>query len=696
MKKILILFSFFIIFLLCLFLNSGPVSAADILNIRHWTAPDHTRIVVDTSDEARFEVRKEQGKITVDFSEAVLLPEVAAEYVLDKPAVTRVCITALSGDRVRIEIFTAASVEPDVFTLGRILDKPHRVVIDVNIPETAQKETVEPSDKKTIVVIDPGHGGEDPGAIGRHGTKEKDIVLRISKVLRDMLVQRGYKVLLTREGDYYVSFKKRLQIARDCNADLFLSIHADACMKRSVKGASVYCLSTKRASSEAAQILAASQNLSDIIGGVPNSQNNDETDPVILNMLQTETLNQAKSFGMMTLSKIRRINQLKFETVQEAPFRVLKLPEVTSILIETAYLSNTREELLLKSNAYQKDIAWAITAAVTEYLPLSSLAEFLEIDRAYEPLSKRAFQKRVPLLYRVKKGDRLEEIAQRFDTTIEMVMEQNNLKSKNLIYAGQELAIGKTVISEPSKSVHLVKKGETLSSIARKYDIAVEALIKMNDITSEDRIYVGQLLNLMEKSVDTNGNGENRISNVVYVVKRGDRLADIAKEFDATVNDLIKVNNLESKNKIYVGQELVIRKTEIAELRDHYVPSSSQNKEVKVSERRAVKDKTYVVKRGDRLDEIAKRYGASTDYLMKINKLKSRDLIYIGQKLSIADGSSDGDFSSQGKKEIYIVRKGDTVEDIAKRFGTTAEELVSSNSLKSRNLIFTGQQLKIP
>ena len=613
--------------LLLIFLSTPAFALTKILNIRHWTAPDHTRVVVDTSAEAHINVKEEEGKIVVEFEKSVVSPDVLKEYVLEKPAVRKVSVTSLSSDRVRIEVYIARSVQPRVFTLGKILDKPHRVVIDANIPEVEEQETVERKkvkkrEKKKIIVIDPGHGGEDPGAIGPRGTKEKDIVLKISRALRDKLVERGYKVLLTREGDYYVPFKKRLKIARESNADLFISIHADACNSRSVQGASVYCLSTKGASSEAARLLAESQNLSDIIGGVPNGRNNDETDSIILNMLQTETINQSKSFGAMVLENIKKVNRLKFSKVQEAPFRVLKLPDITSLLVETAYLSNAHEEALLRTRAYQDDMAWAIAATVTHYIPSPYLAQFEEKDGAYEPLSKKAAHKRESFFYKVERGDRLEKIAQRFGTTVQVLMKENNIRLKNRIYVGQKLRIlGAAVVAASSHPFHVVQRGETLKGIAERYGTTALHVAKLNAIESPNRIYVGQKLRLADepKTGTEESAREDKKTATTYVVKRGDRLGDIAKKYGTTVQDLMRLNTVKSQNRIYVGQKLAIAD-------DTPKTNSSSN---------AKKEEVYVVKKGDTLEIIAQRYGKLTSELATMNRLKSKNKIYAGQKLRI-------------------------------------------------------------
>ncbi len=265
-------------------------------------------------------------------------------------------------------------VEASVFRIKQVQDKPCRIVIDLTIPELEKKESEERKQVKTkikdkVIIIDPGHGGEDPGAIGRKRTKEKDVVLKIAKMLqRDINSIKGYRAFLTRSGDYYPSFKKRLQIAREYGADLFVSIHADAARNRNARGGSVYCLSTSGASSAAARILARNENLADMVGGDESDQATEETDPIMLDMIQTQTINLSKNLAADMLARMHEVNKIKFARVQEAPLRVLKLPHIPSILVETAYISNPVEEQLLKDPIFQKKLSRVIAASIVDFL----------------------------------------------------------------------------------------------------------------------------------------------------------------------------------------------------------------------------------------------------------------------------------------------------------------------------------------
>jgi N-acetylmuramoyl-L-alanine amidase len=544
--------TFYIAFLLLLLFAAASFSEASniihVIGVRYWTAPENTRVVIDTSAEAQYRVVEEKGRLSVEIDDADFSPSLQKEYLLNKPAVEKIILKDLPEKKVRFELSIAKGVSVKVFKLGKILDKPHRIVVDIKIPEI-EKKTIEEREKikslevKRVVVIDPGHGGEDPGALGRRKTREKDIVLKISKKLRDILKKRGYQAFLTREGDYYVSFKKRLLTAREYGADLFISIHADACRNRGVRGASVYCLSTRGATNEAARLLAQSENLSDIIGGSLNGQNNDESDPITLNMLQTETINQSVEFGATVLKDIKKVNRLKFSKVHMAPFRVLKLPDVPSVVVETAYISNPREELLLRSSAYQTDVAWAIASAVNKFLPLPYSADKTWASRAAHPQKAYSTEEVIYHTYKVKRGDTLEKIARRNGTTIGTLKRVNNLKSKNRILVGQRLKIPSAL----PVTTYRVKRGDTLEKIAGHYGTTMGTLVRLNGLKSRNRIYVGQKLKV-----------PSNLPATTYRVKKGDTLEKIARMNGTTVSALMRVNNLKSKNRIYVKQKLKI------------------------------------------------------------------------------------------------------------------------------------------
>ncbi|CAK7040595.1 N-acetylmuramoyl-L-alanine amidase [Saezia sanguinis] len=220
-----------------------------------------------------------------------------------------------------------------------------------------------------IIALDPGHGGEDPGAVGPSGTREKDVVLSIGKLLRDQInAQADMRAFMTRDSDFFVPLAERVQKARSVKADLFISIHADAFTNRSAKGASVFALSERGASSTTASWLANTQNQSDLIGGVGVRARDRQTAGILLSMSTAAQIKDSLKLGKLVVKELSSFAHMHKNTVEQAGFAVLKAPDIPSILVETAFISNPEEEKLLRSAAYQKQLAQAMMRAIKAYL----------------------------------------------------------------------------------------------------------------------------------------------------------------------------------------------------------------------------------------------------------------------------------------------------------------------------------------
>lgn len=484
-------------------------AATEILNIRHWAAPDHTRIVLDVNDTPNYDVKEKENLLILTFKEAFIHKSVPAKIVINKPGIKKVFLRQ-TDDMVEIEFLLDEHQKVEIFKLKKFQDKPDRVVVDIILEQIFKEEkTIEqPLDfkKKKIIVIDPGHGGEDPGAIGKKGTYEKNIVLAIGREIKKAINKLpGYKAVLTRDGDYYVSFKKRLQKAKDLNASLFVSIHADAARNRIAKGSSVYCLSTGAASNEAAKLLAKNENLSDILGGVPDSESNNESNLIIMNMFQTNTINMSKIYAGILMKYLNAVNCLKYESVQEAPFRVLKLPDIPAVLVETAFISNPEEEKLLNKKSFQKALATSIASSVVEYLSSTVAA-----DKSDEKTTN---------YYKVKKGDTLFSLAKCFNTKVAVLLELNDMKMEDPLFVDQKIIvpanknenkekIKTTAPDNKDKSfeqkmafrIYTVKKGDTLFLLAKDNSTTVQELRKINNMKSTDSLLYGQKIKLPKKS----------------------------------------------------------------------------------------------------------------------------------------------------------------------------------------------------
>ena len=528
--------------------GSGWVAHAwaenQILNIRHWVAPDHTRVVIDMTEDAPFTVEKGEQTLAVDIESTSLPSQLPAAIILKKPGVDQILLSSPTPAGVRVELLLPGPVQSTVFKLKRFEDKPYRIVVDLVLPDAAKQESearerIKVTRKARIVVIDPGHGGDAPGAVGKKGTFEKDVVLAIAKKLRDLLnAKEGYRAFLTRSGDYYVSFKKRVTIAREYGADLFVSIHADAARNRDAKGSSVYCLSTGGASSEAAKILAKSENLADVVGGVPNGEGSDVSDPIILDMFQTHNINQSRNFGELLLAELNAANCLKFATVQEAPFRVLKLPEVPSILVETAYISNPKEEKLLRSDRFQMQLAEGMARSIVQFLPPLPPADAVVSAGKGEESAKSKNVTPAEGKGRVKP-----KIAEKRPQApvVSAGKEETETKPQDAA-AGEEREPGKPKLTGKRAPTTLVSAGKE------------EAEIKPRDAAAaEEKGPVKRKIAGKPTPKPPASKSER-----IYRVKKGDTLAAIAAKHGTTTQVLMELNRLKRPNLLYVDRKLIL------------------------------------------------------------------------------------------------------------------------------------------
>jgi len=550
----------YIIIIFCvLFLSIPCFASKEISNVRHWTAPDHTRIVLDINAEPDYQVEQNNNITTITFRNTLTAKQIPAEIILNKPGIKKIVFHRNDAGNLKVEFYLDEHKKTDVFRLKKFQDRPDRVVFDVILQAQSVQEEVlsqpQPLIKRTrIIVIDPGHGGEDPGAISKKGVYEKNIVLAISKEIKKEIDKiPGFRAVLTRSGDYYVSFGKRLQIAKDLDASLFISVHADAAKSRKAKGSSVYSLSTGGASSEAAKLLASNENLSDIIGGVPGVNGKNEFDPIILNMFQVNTINLSRNYAEVLIRQLNKITCTKFQSVQEAPFNVLKLPDIPAVLLEAAYLSNPEEEKLLRSRDFQKRLAMAVALSVSEYFGNStSVYEYITAkskETETKTISKLSAEK-----YTIKRGDTLAGIAKNYGTSMAAILKLNNMKLTDKIYSGQKIlvpAAGTPISTYKKSTYYTVKKGDTLLSIAKSSNTGVSDLLKLNNFDLHQRIYVGQKIIVPS---------ERALNLKKYKVKQGDTFYSIAKNNSITIDELCEINNINREDKLYLGQNINLPK----------------------------------------------------------------------------------------------------------------------------------------
>ena len=357
----------------------GTVSAAPVKlrDLRLWHSPEGTRLVFDISapvEQHRLFQLDNPARVVIDLSNVEFdgrLPKAEATG----PLIKRIRSGRPDSRRTRFVLDLAARVSPKSFQLRPSGGYGHRLVIDVQRrytkvsrppPKAAPKR---PGRKEFVIAIDAGHGGEDFGAIGLRKTAEKHVVLQIAHRLRRLVDQGpGMRSVMVRTGDYYVSLRRRLEIARQNRADLFVSIHADAFPNRKVRGSSVYALSQRGASSETAKWLAERENKSDLAGGIALNQVKDSALAfTLLDLAMTQTIKDSLDLGDEVLGQLKRVGKVHSRRVEQAGFVVLKSPDIPSILVETAYISNPTEEKLLRSSRYQDKIARAIFNGLKQY-----------------------------------------------------------------------------------------------------------------------------------------------------------------------------------------------------------------------------------------------------------------------------------------------------------------------------------------
>ncbi len=326
-----------------------------------------------------------------------------------------------SGDRLVIDLTEARDIKPGkpvARAIPRTQSKP------APQPRPVQKKPATPP-RDIIVAIDAGHGGEDPGARGRAGTREKDVVLAIARKLRDRVNrERGMRAVMIRNGDYYLTLRKRIALARKNRADLFISIHADAFRDKRVKGASVYVLSQRGASSEAARWLAERENAADLVGGVSLEDRDDVLKSVLLDLSQTATLEASIDVADRVLDGFKRIGQVHKPSVQHAGFVVLKSPDIPSILVETAFISNPTEERKLRDRRHQAAVADTIMSGIRAYF------------RYHAPPGTLLAQHK----HRIERGETLSDIASQYQVSIDRLKSANNLQ-RDTLYVGETLVI---------------------------------------------------------------------------------------------------------------------------------------------------------------------------------------------------------------------------------------------------------------
>jgi N-acetylmuramoyl-L-alanine amidase len=409
---------------------------AAVKNVRMWPAPDRTRIVFDVDGplEHTLFVLNNPARVVVDLRDTAMASRVDRPTDADK-LLERIRHASRNHRDLRVVFDLRKPVRPRSFLLKPNKQYGYRLVVDLydkgDVKESLKKGIKRsapraPSKLRDLIIaIDAGHGGEDPGTIGRKGTREKDVVFAIAKELSNQLKREpGMRPVLVRNGDYYIGLRRRMKIAREHRADLFVSIHADSFKDPRVRGSSVYVLSRNGASSEAARWLAEQENAADLVGGVSLDDKDDLLASVLLDLSQTATLSASTDVGTNVLKQLGTFGKIHKRRVQRAGFMVLKSPDIPSILVETAFLSNPKEEQRLRSRSHRRKLAKAMVTGVRSYFRNNA-----------PPGTRLAARSHV-----IARGDTLGRIAGQYGVSLSDLRKVNAIKGSD-IKVGQVLRI---------------------------------------------------------------------------------------------------------------------------------------------------------------------------------------------------------------------------------------------------------------
>ncbi|MCZ6559599.1 MAG: N-acetylmuramoyl-L-alanine amidase [Gammaproteobacteria bacterium] len=422
-----------------LFWAAQTIATVNIQGVRLWAAPDNTRVVLDLDRSAKHDllILESPNRVVIDIAGGALNKD-----LIDLPAAQGFVTNIRTGRRkdgsLRVVLDVSEKVRPKSFLLKPNAQYGYRLVIDLAATKTSkpvrESKISNSPGRDVVVAIDAGHGGEDPGAVGRKGTREKDVVLQIARRLAKKVDQQpGMRAYLVRDGDYFLPHAQRMKKARLQRADLFVSIHADSFTNRKARGASVYVLSEKGASDEATRRLAERENSSDLIGGVSLADKDDVLASVLLDLSQSYAISASMNVADSVLEQLGTVGSVHKSKVLQANFLVLKSPDIPSILVETAFISNPQEEKKLRDSAHQERMAGAMLHGLVAYLYANPPAGTL-LARGDLP------QPKMETAHVIRRGDTLSGIASHYSVSVRKLREYNRLRGDRIM-VGQVIQI---------------------------------------------------------------------------------------------------------------------------------------------------------------------------------------------------------------------------------------------------------------
>ncbi|MEJ6079442.1 LysM peptidoglycan-binding domain-containing protein [Vibrio sp. 1-Bac 57] len=703
----------FVFILQSISFNAFAAQKNELKGVRTWPSPDNTRIVLDLAQKPDYETHylTHPDRLVVDLkttNNKANLKKISNKGVLIKNI--RESASGESGTfRLVVDLKKASKAK--IFSLRPAKPYGHRLVIDLPTLVTKVPKSIAavPNGRDIIIAVDAGHGGDDPGALGKY-TYEKKVTLQIAKRLKTKIdAQKGMQSFLIRTGDYFVNLNKRSEIARKGKADFLVSIHADGFTSSQPRGASVWVLSNRRATTELGRWMEKHEAHSELLGGAGDIIQDSDSVPflnkMLLDMSMGNTMGVGYTIGDLVTTELSKVTQMHKKKPVHASLAVLKSPDIPSILVEAGFITNRTEERLLNQAEFQNKIASAVYKGIYKHFN----------DKP--PQGSLFAQKKRAIKHTVRSGESLSVLARRYSVTSNELKSFNHLKSKSL-RIGQVLSIPpnyQVAANEPTSQqnavpvrrkaqTHVVKRGESLSVIAAKYQQSTKTLAEYNQLRSTT-LAIGQKINIpgdvqLSVASTTAVNAPKPMTQRVlqkeqlHQVKRGESLSVIASQYDKSIAQLMSYNKLQ-RSSLQVGQKIKIPGVYI-EVAATATPSV-QAPIVNTPE-------IHKVQRGESLSVIASQYNKSIAEIKDYNDLKTTTL-FVGQQLKLSEQQKpvlvvvERKQSQQKNKVIkaqtHKVKRGESLSAIAQKYASTTAQLKQYNNLKSTSLLI-GQKIKIP
>lgn len=493
----------FWISLFVLYGHSALCAAALVEKLSAETSADHTRLIFDLNStlEHRIFTLENPDRLVIDLIDTQSRNSLT-NIDLSATPIALVRSAVRNEKDLRVVFDLNHKIKPRSFIEAGNGQSKQRLIIELYDNQARAQQTAtysepvfqeakfENNNRDIVIVISPGHGGNDPGAIGVNRLQEKKVTLAISKEVEQLInATPGYRAVMARDADYYIGLRERVEFAHRHSADLFLAIHADAHSNGAAQGATIYALSQRGATSEQAKLLAEKENSSDLIGGAGSVTLNDKDAvlaSVLIDLSMTATVATSLEIGDTLINSLGTTIKMRRKNVEQAAFVELKSAGIPSLLIESGYVTNAGDAKNLDSTAWRKRFAGALVEGINHWFyerpPRNTLIAWQKEHGGFAPGS-----------YTVKRGDTLSEIAERFHVSMNEIKQHNQMKS-NTVQLGQTLKIpGSGSTASAAYREHTISRGETLSKIAVSYSVPLDLLRETNSLKN-DKIRVGQVI----------------------------------------------------------------------------------------------------------------------------------------------------------------------------------------------------------